>query len=255
LYGFIETEPATKENFNLVVLGIQNLDSIKRRDTFIAINDNARRMDANLVTFLKYNEDETECQKNNELMAIKVAFDLNRDNKSPFKNKIKIMDIGDQIITLKGFAGYDLKGLLGKTGLLRKYYNNKSSEYLTVLKEYFTIIKSNFKLQYEDPKTYVIFTNKGISAFLKLFKSILKNEKKKVTPEIIKKYISIIKRNSKDEEWEILKLKSKYAGAGGWKEFHRDLVRKIKVEMKDFEEWFNSFLLSIHLLLSFPFYN
>jgi len=236
LYGFLETEPATKKNFNLVVAGIEGLSNISKRDAFISINDNARRMDPNLVAFLKYNGDEIECQKDNEVMAIKVVFDLNRNLQSPFKDKIKMLDLGSQIITLKGFAGYDLKGLLGKTGLLRKYYNNISSEYVAVLKDYFNVIKSNFKTQYDDPVRYIIFTNKGISGFLKLLKSLLKNEKKKLTIDLIKKYIASIKNNSTIQDWEISILKNKYVGSQGWKQFHRDLIEFIKKDYPNFVE-------------------
>ena len=84
----------------------------------MAINDNARRMDPNLVAYLKLTDDEAACQKDSELMAIRVVFELNRT--TPFQKKIRFLDIGDQKITLKGFAGYDLKGLLGERGLLRR---------------------------------------------------------------------------------------------------------------------------------------
>lgn len=236
LYGFLETEPATKKEFNLIVVGIEGLESVTKRDTFIAINDNARRMDPNLVAFLKYNSDEDECQNDNEIMAIKVVFDLNKDSNSPFKDRIRMLDLGDQIITLKGFAGYDLKGLLGKTGLLRKYYNNISHEYVSILKDYFNTIKSSFDVQYKDPTKYIIFTNKGISAFLKLLKSILKHEKKKLSKQDLADYVSVIRKNTKDKDWEINSLKSKYVGSQGWKEFHRYLVGLIKTEKPDFAE-------------------
>src|SRR5580704_1730239 len=76
-------------------------------------------------------------------MAIKVAFDLNKDVQSPFKDKIRMLDMGDQVITLKGFVGYDLKGLLGKTGLLRNYHTNVSKEYVSFLKDYLAIKKNS----------------------------------------------------------------------------------------------------------------
>ena len=140
LYGFAGAEPASRASFNLPVVGLADLPSSKRRDTFVAINDKSRRMDANLVAYLKYTEDEAECQKDNELMAIRIVVELNRT--TPFKNKIRLLDIGEQKLTLKGFSGYDLKGLLGPRGLLRKYYPNESKEYVGALRLYFGVLKS-----------------------------------------------------------------------------------------------------------------
>ena len=101
------------------------------RYAFVAINDNSRRMDANLVAYLKYTDDECQCQEDPELMAIKIVVELNET--TAFRDKIRFLDVGTQKITLKGFSGYDLKGLLGPRGLLRKYYTNNSREYVKAL--------------------------------------------------------------------------------------------------------------------------
>lgn len=169
LFGFVNTNPATKKFFNLVVLGLANVSQKKRTETFVAINDNARRMDPNLVAYLKLTEDEEDCQKDNELMAINVVYKLNQT--TPFKKKIRFLDRGNQKITLKGFAGYDLKGLLGERGLLRKYYSHNSDAYADALRLYFSMLKSLFPNEWNNPEKYIIFTNRGISAFLKLMKS------------------------------------------------------------------------------------
>ena len=199
LYGFTHTEDATRSTFNLVVVGIAKLPLQKRRDTFIAINDNARRMDPNLVSFLRYSDStEEECQHDSKLMAIKIVAELN--SRSPFENKIRLLDIGDERITLKGFSGYDLKGLISANGLLRRYHNNTSEEYIRALSMYFGIIKSNFQKQYKDPSQYIIFTNRGIAAFLKLLKSILKTCKAPLTADIVAKYIGALKKHKKDSE-------------------------------------------------------
>jgi DGQHR domain-containing protein len=90
LYGFVGAEPATRETFNLSVLGMRGLTVTARRDTFVAINDNSRRVDPNLVAYLKYTGDESECQKDSELMAIRIVVELlavtqNRPGKSELK--------------------------------------------------------------------------------------------------------------------------------------------------------------------------
>lgn len=230
LYGFVNTEILTKNNFNLVVTGVK-LSSEKRRSTFVAINDNSRRMDPNLVAYLKYTQEEAECQQNSELMAIKIVVELN--NLKPFKDKIRLLDMGDQKITLKGFSGYDLKGLVGSKGLLKKYCGTDSNSYKQVLRLYFSIAKTLFEKQWNDPRKYIIFTNRGISAFLKLLKSILKTTKHQITEDDVNKYLGSLKKRYKDKDWEIKHLENSYVGAQGWRNFHRDLVKTIQ---KDYPE-------------------
>ncbi len=234
LYGFVDTEPATRENFNLVVLGMADLPFEKRRDTFVAINDKSRRMDPNLVAYLKYTDDEAECRKNNELMAIKVAVELNKT--TPFKDKIRLLDVGNQKITLKGFSGYDLKGLLGERGLLRKHHGNDSEEFVRALRTYFGILKDLFPKQWEHPEKYIIFTNQGISAFLKLLRSILRTHKGLLDAGVAKKYLKPLRDGRHDSDWEKEGLSKTYVGSQGWKEFHRDLVKTIREAYPHFEE-------------------
>ena len=234
LYGFAGAEPASRASFNLPVVGLADLPSSKRRDTFVAINDKSRRMDANLVAYLKYTEDEAECQKDNELMAIRIVVELNRT--TPFKNKIRLLDIGEQKLTLKGFSGYDLKGLLGPRGLLRKYYPNESKEYVGALRLYFGVLKSLFEKQWRHPEKYIIFTNRGVSAFLKLLKSMLKTCKSQLDHVAVRKYLQPLKDKWKDRVWETEKLKSAYVGSKGWTDFHRELVTAIRKKHREFQE-------------------
>ncbi len=234
LYGFVEAEAATKENFNLAVLGLHGLPYSRKRDTFVSINDKAQRTDANLVTYLKYTDDEDECQKDPELMAIKIVVELNKIK--PFKDKIKLLDIGEQKITLKGFSGYDLKSMLGRKGLLRKYYpSNSSKDFVTAVRLYFNIIENLFSAECSEPDLYIIFTNRGISAFLKLLKSILKTSQCPLSDDIARKYLQVLKSNWKDG-WEISKLRNAYVGSKGWKDFHRDLVLAIQKTHNNFQE-------------------
>lgn len=234
LFGFVEADLATKQNFNLIVLGLANIESQRRTEAFVAINDNARRMDANLVAFLKFNEDESVCQKDNQLMAIKIVVELSRTK--PFKDRIRVLDFGKQVITLKGFAGYDLKGLIGEKGLLRKYHTHQSSDYVSALRLYFNLLKSTFPDQWNDPNKYIIFTNRGISAFLKLLKSILKTTKAPLDPKTLTPYLKALGTKWPSKQWEIKQLKNSYVGSKGWKDFHRDLVKAIRKVHKNFVE-------------------
>jgi DNA sulfur modification protein DndB len=233
LYGFAEAEAATRQEFNLVVLGIRGLNEKQRSTTFVAINDNSRRMDPNLVAYLKYTSNDAECQRDNELMAIRLVVDLNK--LAPFKRSIRLLDrTGNERITLKGFSGYDLRGLLGPKGLLRKYYpNNTPADYTNALRLYFSTLRSLFKNEWDNPDTYIIATNRGISAFLKLLKSILKTSKKPLTHAIVEEYLSPLQDGW--DTWEFDKLKETYVGSQGWTLFHRKLVAVIRRSHPNFE--------------------
>jgi DGQHR domain-containing protein len=234
LFGFVHTSKRVRENFNLIVVGIRNLPESGRSKTFVAINDKAKRVDPSLVSFLRYSENENKCQKNPDLMAIKIAVELNK--RPPFKNAIRLWDFGPQTITLKGISGYDLKGMVGENGSLRRYYPNKSAAYVGALKMYFSAIEGCFETEWKNPKTYIIATNRGIAAFLKLLKSILKNEGKCLDEATIRKYLQIIKNHWVKRTWITSKLDTSYTASQGWKQFHRDLVRTIRQEKPGFRE-------------------
>ena len=234
LFGFIHADDATRKNFNLVVLGIRNLDEKRRSATFVAINDNARRVDPNLVSYLRYTDHEKTCQQNADLMAIKVVVELNKV--SPFKDAIRLFDFGSQRLTLKGLSGYDLRGLVGPKGLLRKYYSqNRSKQYIRALRTYFSVAREQFHNEWQDPHTYIIATNRGITAFLKLLRSILKTEQRPLTKKIAKKYLLALRRHWSGT-WETAKLKTSYVGSQGWKRFHHDMVQSIRKKYRNFQE-------------------
>ncbi len=233
LYGFVHADAATKNTFNLVVVGIKGLEWKQRRDAFVAINDNSRRMDPNLVAYLKYTSDDVSCQKDNELMAIRVVVDLN--GKTPFKKAVKLLDVGEQKLTLKGLSGYDLRGLIGPRGLLRRYYpNNSPDEYVGALRLYFGTVRGLFKNEWRNPDKYIVATNRGVSAFLKLLRSILKTEKKPLSHEMVRGYMAALK--ARGLTWEFEELKKTYVGSQGWKDFHRDLVTAIRRKFPKLKE-------------------
>lgn len=233
LYGFVDAEGETKQKFHLVALGVKGLGIDERRDAFVGINANSRRMDPNLVSYLKYTDNDAACQGDSELMAIRIVVDLNRT--TPFAKSIRLLDVGKQRITLKGFSGYDLRGLLGPRGLLRKYYpSHDASEYVRVLRMYFSTIRGIFKKEWDDPQKYIIATNRGIAALLKLLKSMLGSCQGAITAENIRKYLEALKAGWRT--WETAKLRKTYVGSQGWKEFHRDLVEKIQRKYPEFQE-------------------
>ena len=234
LFGFARTPKKVMEQFNLVIVGIRKLSTDQRSRTFVAINDKAKRVDPSLVSFLQYTDNETICRRNPYLMAIKIAVELNK--RDPFKNAIRLWDDGPQIITLKGVSGYDLKGMVGENGLLRKYYPNSSAGYVGVLRLYFEVIQKSFDAEWRDPKKYIIATNRGVTAFFKLLKSILKNEQGRIDERKMQSYLHIIKIRWVRHTWETSKLDTSYSASQGWKQFHRDLVRTIQKDRPSFLE-------------------
>lgn len=226
LFGFVYADETARRNFNLVVLGIRKLSEVRKSGTFVAINDNARRVDPSLVSYLRYTPVERICRQHADLMAIRLAVELNR--MSPFKDAIRLFDFGRQRLTLKGIAGYDLKGLIAPKGLLRKYYpGNSSRSYVRVLRSYFSVVSEVFRNEWGDPKTYIIATNRGVTAFLKLMRSILKREKRRLTKPLIRRYMQALSKNWPDS-WETGKLRKTYVGSQGWADFHRDLIKAIR---------------------------
>jgi DNA sulfur modification protein DndB len=234
LFGFAHTPKRVAERFNLIVVGIKHLSTDKRSRTFVAINDKAKRVDPSLVSFLQYTDNEATCRKHPYLMAIKIAVELNK--RDPFKNSIRLWDEGPQTITLKGISGYDLKGMVGDNGALRKYYPNSSATYVGVLRLYFGVIQEVFESEWKEPKKYIIATTRGVTALLKLLKSILKNEQARVDGAQIKGYMQIIKSHWVKHTWETSKLDTSYSASQGWKQFHRDLVRTIQQVKRRFRE-------------------
>lgn len=234
LFGFIHADSAARKNFNLVVTGIRKLDERRRSAAFVGINDNARRVDPNLVSYLRYTNDEKTCQRNADLMAIKVVVELNK--MSPFKDAIRLFDFGPQRLTLKGLSGYDLRGLVSPKGLLRKHYpENKSKRYIRALRAYFSVVKEMFQKEWDDPSTYILATNRGVTAFLKLLRSIFKTEQKGLTKMMARKYLGALRRHWPGT-WETAKLKKSYVGSQGWKQFHHDMIESIRKKHKGFLE-------------------
>jgi hypothetical protein len=99
---------------------------------------------------------------------------------------------------------------------------------------YFGHVKTLFKKEWNDPDRYIIATNRGVSAFLKLLRSILRTEKHSLHSSVVMKYLKAVKSGWK--KWEYSKLQSAYVGSQGWKAFHRDLVKAVQKTYKDFEE-------------------
>jgi hypothetical protein len=87
-------------------------------------------------------------------------------------------------------------------------------------------VRSLFGPEWRSPEEYIISSNRGISAFLKLLRSMLRTEKRQLNHQDFKKYLTALKREWKS--WKFTDLKKTYVGSQGWTEFHRDLVAAIR---------------------------
>jgi len=229
LFGFADASSQVRKDFTLAVVGIRGLTREQKQQTFVAINDNSRRMDPSLVAYLQYEKDDSICQKDSKLMAIRVAVDLSE--RSPFTDAIRLLDFGKQVITLKGVSGYDLKGLVSQRGALRKALpKNLPSEYVAYLSKYFGLVRNQFKDEWKDPSIYMLATNRGVTALLKLLKAILNNVSYASDASAALPYI----RALEGFDWDTSHLKKAYVGSQGWKNFYDDLVKQIRKKHSKF---------------------
>jgi DGQHR domain-containing protein len=227
LFGFTKvSENKILNGFNLIVAAIKSPTLEQKKNIFVAINSKAKRMDANLVAYLEYVDEEDKCQEDPKLMAIKIAVKLNEV--SPFKGAIRLDDMGNEQITLKGFAGYTLKALVGKKGLLRKYYNNDSSEYIQSIRQFFNILKSIIG----NDKWDDICSNRVVSALLMLIHSTLSTMKRKYDIDDLKKYLAPLK----SFDFSKKAMKGKYIGTSGWRKLHSEMVKSISSKYKEFRK-------------------
>jgi len=119
------------------------------------------------------------------------------------------------------------------SGVLRKLYpSNKPEIYEKVLRTYFSTVRSMFKDEWTHPQTYIIATNRRLSAFLKLLKSVLLTHNNKITAGTVKKYLGPLK----SRKWDYATLSKSYVGSQGWKDFYRDLAKQIKKKHKNFKK-------------------
>jgi len=89
------------------------------------------------------------------------------------------------------------------------------------------VIREQFSKEWSDPDNYIIATNRGITAFLKLLRSVLNFENQPLTKHISRKYIRALVKHWKGS-WATAYLKKSYVGSQGWKQFHNDMVLAIQ---------------------------
>ena len=95
-------------------------------------------------------------------------------------------------------------------------------------------MRSLFTKEWNDPKEYIIATNRGISAFLKLLRSMFRTEKAPLGHKAFRKYLSALKHEF--ETWRFDDLKKTYVGSQGWSELHSDLVKAIRKKYTGFHK-------------------
>jgi hypothetical protein len=98
-----------------------------------------------------------------------------------------------------------------------------------IIKEYFSMVRGLNRHQWDSPGRYVLATDRGVRAFLRLLIEILEYSKK-WDKALVKQILKCLKtfdfRNNN--------LKGKYLGEAGADEFANDLIMKIKQVKVDF---------------------
>ncbi len=247
LYSFCYTKnEIQRRNFDLICVGLdgKKWKENKQAELFVDINDKSKRI-SKLLLYDLY-----------ELMGkphirIELVKKLARESKI-FKGKIKIHRKDKGEISLVSFVNTTpMKKLINinngrLTHLFRErfrenpnYDNPKMREkckdfYFKILEEYFTLIKTNFPVEWEDSQNYVLSTDRGIRVLLRLLKELyrynLKEDKEIGDYEIFNKVVPSLK----GFDFSVENLKGMYFGEGGADLFLEKLKEHIHKTVPDF---------------------
>lgn len=233
LYSFANIKNLENlKKFKLICVGLKNTDfpPKKQGKIFIDINYYAKKVSTDLLLDLY------------EILNIKdrrVEIVKSLNSKGVFKNKIKSPSNPKGIIALPTFSLTPaMDSLVRNGGYLNTYYKGKFQENkfqdfcIRNINLFFSIISRKLKSMWEDPKKYIICTNRGIRAFLRLFPFVL-NYSNGIKEKNFEKPIICLK----DFEFLNSELRRKYLGEGGADEFAKNLVEHIQRKIPDFPSY------------------
>ena len=244
LYGFCYANKEIRERgFQLVCVGF-NIRGIKKSQLgedqqarlFYEINSKAKKIPQELILEIK------------DLFGVydrRVAIVKRLMKTELFKNRIQTTTTkGDIHFTtfvttppMDDLVLEDKKAILIDEAMSKKYKNisdeQKRKKYedicFKIINDYFAIIKKLYKNYWSKPKKYILSTDRGIRALLRLLIQIIKHTKKWDN----KKSKAILK-NIKDFNFKNDSLKNKYLGEGGAEEFANDLAMLIQKSVPGF---------------------
>jgi len=223
LYGFTRTEfcnppddsPVQREKFELVVVGLKNLDRAYQAKSFIDINDNQERIDATLLCDLTTLTGDLKHYLTWPSLLVK---ELNK--REPWKDRIRILEIEkDKPISLAGFAKFALANALLRhqkdkvtgstvyTGPLFAYakfdiehtlaYPKNSQSLRTqvsLLARYFSAIRQHIEQErpgaWDQQSKYGLTKTVAVNALLLVLNQILRSPRKRAILKNLDKYMA-----------------------------------------------------------------
>ena len=224
LYGFTRTKfcepppesPIQQEKFELIIVGLKNLDRTDQARSFIDINDNQKGIDPTLLCDLATLTHDLRYFLTWPSLLVK---ELNSDETGPWLNRIKTLEIEkDRPISLAGFAKFALADELLKrqenkstnqityTGPLYVYAKfdlnspaNDSSNLAVLSKQtrlltrYFSLVKEHLEAKrpgsWNDETKYGVTKTVAVNALLLVLNQILRSKKRNLILQNFQKFL------------------------------------------------------------------
>jgi len=186
LYTFCHIRDESKrKDFNLICTGFNilgnkasHLDRERQAEIFININQQSKRIPKELLIAiaLSFGMADRRMKIVERLKKTKV-----------FRNKIKSIDTKGKIHITTFVETAPTRKLVGNNGILSKWYGrkrepkdipeNKEESFLNfcfkTMRKYFSLVKEMFPDEWENPKEYILATDRGIRALLRIMEHIL----------------------------------------------------------------------------------
>jgi len=211
LYSFcnLKNEELIREyELPVTIFDGSKLSEFEQSKIFITINNNAKKIPPSLVLEIE-NQPQLGAHLSREIEL------LNRFKKTPYFNGIirgytsrkgKIDAV--TFCTTKAFEDLikDDGPILSRRGKLPE--KEKIKLCYTYLHTYFKVVYNNFKKEWRNPSKYVLATNKGYRALLRLFIKILKYTKNKNDETKYREVIKALKKSKAE-------IQNKNIGGGG----------------------------------------
>lgn len=228
LYGFCHSDNERIKKFELIctAFNINGIENSKLTETdqarlFRNLNEKSKKVSKELIIALS--------------ISLKIADRQTRvidklRKRRYFQNKVKTIDSKGDIHITTFVETPPSERLMKDNGLISKFYKNNGSHapddfYLCILDKYFHLVSRIFKEAWEDPKSYILATDRGIRGLLRLCEDVIEysNGLKNIDKaEAALKGLVGVELRSKE-------LKRKYAGEAGADELvgeWRDHIRK-----------------------------
>jgi len=207
--------------------GLSKLSLAQQADIFVKINQEAVRIPSMLLLDL-YG---TVGIKHRGVEIVKEL-----SEKSPFAGLIQLVGTGHRPISLPTFALTPaMTRLVEEGGVIGQWYKEKSASKFqavctAIIKKYFDTLSRIISKEWRSPSRYVVATNRGIRAFLRLLPYVMEYSNGLRNEGRIRECLRPLRKfNFRESD-----LKRKYLGEGGADEFAEDMIRLVKGSCPNF---------------------